>query len=91
MFPLRTLHLFPSVDGCPWEVCFFSSGKTEGDGSGGEGSGGGETGGMGGWVNCSWNEIYEITNLCTLLIYVHYISVSVCTCTCAYEWEKNKV
>lgn len=70
MFPLRTLHLFPSVDGCPWEVCFVSSGKTEGDGSGGEGSGGGETGGMGGWVNCSWNEIYEITKP------VHFINIS---------------
>lgn len=75
----------------PGRSALFPQGRQREMDLGERGSGGGETGGMGGWVNCSWNEIYEITNLCTLLIYVHYISVSVCTCTCAYEWEKNKV
>lgn len=41
------------------------------------GSGSGETEGVGRWVNCSWNEIYEITKP------VHFINIST-LCICEY-------
>lgn len=73
MFPLRTLHLFPSLGG----LLFFPQGRQREMDLGERGSGGGETEGVGGWVNCSWNEIYEITKP------VHFINIST-LCICEY-------
>lgn len=54
----------------PGRSALFPQGRQREMDLGERGSGGGETGGMGGWVNCSWNEIYEITKP------VHFINIS---------------